>query len=115
MGPSGADGRHTLVQRYWGDDEDAYGEVDHAMRAGGRDAVRLLEELAAGAPDDESLGLLGAGPFEDLVRWEGVRLAAELDAAMKRQPRLRMAVRNVRVGSEQLEADTNFEQFFGIS
>jgi hypothetical protein len=103
------------VQRYWADDEDARNEVENAIRRGGPDAVALIEQLAASAPDAASLGSLGAGPLEDLVRWEGLALAAQLDAALEREPKLRQAVRYLRVGVEQLEEDVSFVRFFGLS
>lgn len=110
-----------LARRFWdaraGDEGNgiAYAEVDHVMRRGGGEAVKLLVELASAAPDEESLGSLGAGWFEDLVRWHGVPLAAELDAAMDREPKLRKAVTYVRLGVEQLESDVSFVHLFGVA
>ena len=82
------------------------------MRTGGVAAVNLIESLARHAPNDAALFKLGAGPLEDLVNWHGRHLAAELDAALDREPRLRLAVPMVRVGREQLESDVSFVKFF---
>jgi hypothetical protein len=106
----------SVVRPYWAGDDDgwAYGAIDSVMRAGGPDAVRVIEMLAAGAPDTDALRKLGAGFLEDLVRWHGLALAAELGAALERQPRLRVAVSVVRVGVEQLESDSSFVRFYGL-
>jgi hypothetical protein len=101
-----------LVAAYWQESDDARAQVWRAMKTGTSDAVILLERLAAAAPDDSALGALGAGPFEDLVNWHGLPLMDELDAALEREPRLRTAVRYVRVGVEQLESDVSFRKFY---
>ncbi|MFI5282227.1 MAG: hypothetical protein ACHQ0J_03765 [Candidatus Dormibacterales bacterium] len=103
-----------LADAYWGRSEAAHNRVENAIRAGGRAAVLLLEQLAAAAPDEAALCSLGAGPLEDLVRWEGVALADELDSALERQPKLRVALRCVRVGVETLDSDISFRKFYGV-
>ena len=107
----------SVLRHYWDGDNDgqAHAAIDRAMRDGGPDAVRVIEMLAAGAPDTDALLNLGAGFFEDLVRWHGLALAGELDAALEREPRLRVAVTAVRVGVERLESDASFVRFFGLS
>ena len=106
-----------LAAHYWANDDDgaAWARVDDTVRDGGGEAVALVELLAATAPDEESLGRLGAGPLEDLVRWHGVALARQLDAASGRQPRLRAALGFVRVGTEHLNAGESLADFFGLS
>jgi hypothetical protein len=104
-----------IAAAYWGGSDAAHDRVANVIRTGGRPAVLLLEQLATTAPDEMALGTLGAGPFEDLVRWEGLALADELDAALERQPRLRTAVRFVHVGVESLESDISFRKFYGVT
>jgi hypothetical protein len=103
---------YDLVVAYWHGSDDAQAQVWRAMRTGGSEAVVLLERLAAAAPDDSALCGLGAGPFEDLVMWHGLPLMDDLDAALEREPRLRTAVRCVRVGVEELESDVSFRKFY---
>ena len=101
-----------LAAAYWAGSDEAGNQVDHAIMAGGPDAVLLLECLAKRAPNDEALGSLGAGEMENLVRMHGFELMDELDAALSREPRLRAALYNVRVGTEELPSDVNFRPFY---
>ncbi|MEA2646599.1 MAG: hypothetical protein QOE92_1682 [Chloroflexota bacterium] len=82
------------------------------MREGGPVAIELLEWLAKEAPTEDALANLGAGPMEDVVRRHGFELIDELDAAIEREPSLKLAVQHVRVGVEQLGADVNFRSFY---
>lgn len=101
-----------FAKAYWSGDDSADFATRDSIRTGGVAAVNLIESLARHAPNDAALGNLGAGPLEDLVNWHGRHLAAELDAALDREPRLRLAVPMVRVGPEQLESDVSFVKFF---
>jgi hypothetical protein len=38
------------------------------------------------------MSYLAAGPIEDLINWHGAAVADELDVAMKREPKLRVAL-----------------------
>ena len=114
--PSGApkdDPPAPIPARYWpGDTEPAEAtdyewsewEVSSIIKAGGIKAVDLLADLVAAAPTDAALGYLGAGPVEDLVNWYGPAVAHGLDAAIRREPRLSLALDGVRVGTEELES-----------
>src|SRR5881409_316979 len=101
-----------FARAYWSGDDSADVATRDSIRTGGVAAVNLIESLARHAPNDAALGNLGAGPLEDLVNWHGRHLAAELDAALDSEPRLRLAVPMVRVGPEQLESDVSFVKFF---
>ena len=94
------------------DDEALAWEVNRRSRDGGPDAVNLLAALAGAAPDEESLGFLGAGPLEELVNFHGLRLAEELDEALDREPKPRTALSYVRVGVEDLDSTTRLTDFF---
>jgi hypothetical protein len=45
----------------------AFDEVDETLRFQPSAAIALLVELAEGAPDDQALAYLGAGPVEDFL------------------------------------------------
>jgi hypothetical protein len=101
-----------VATAYWADEESAKNRVWLAMREGGPVAIELLEWLAKEAPTEDALANLGAGPMEDVVRRHGFELIDELDAAIEREPSLKLAVQHVRVGVEQLGADVNFRSFY---
>jgi hypothetical protein len=113
----------SIPARYWpGETEPADAtdyewsewEVSSIIRAGGIEAIDLLADLAAAAPTDAALGYLGAGPVEDLVNLYGPAVAHGLDAAIRREPRLSLALDGVRVGTEELEPTTSLVAFFGL-
>jgi hypothetical protein len=70
-------------------------EVLAAVGAPDPDAIELLAELAATAPDDEALVHLGAGPVEEFVHAHGDELGHDLALAARDHPRLRTALANV--------------------
>lgn len=112
-----------IPARYWpGETEPAEAtdyewsewEVSSIIKSGGIEAVALLADLAAAAPTDAALGYLGAGPVEDLVNWYGTAVAHGLDAAIRREPRLALALDGVRVGTEELDPTTSLVAFSGL-
>lgn len=67
--------------------------VRDSVRSEGVGVLELLCDLAAGAPDLQALAFLGAGPVEDLLA-DGDRTVVDaVDAAARRDPRFRTAVR----------------------
>ncbi len=88
---------------HWADDA-----VDDAVEGGEPSSVALLVALAEGAPSDDDAGLIGAGPFENLLvahgrrmsQPEGAALLEELEAVARTSPRFRRALRSVHVGDE---------------
>lgn len=55
--------------------------------------IELLCDLAAGAPDERALSYLGAGPVEDLLAKADSAVVDAVDAATRRDPRFRTALR----------------------
>lgn len=77
----------------------AWEAVEETVSRGGVDAVALIERLANAVDGDEAaLAYLGAGSIEDLLRHNGppsTTVADALDAAARRNPNVRVAVRCV--------------------
>jgi hypothetical protein len=55
----------------------------------------IILELVARAPSDVALGMIGAGPLEDLARRHGSRFALHLLERTASDPRFRLAMRHV--------------------
>ena len=59
---------------------------------------RKLEQLLvllAAAPDDWQIGLLAAGPLEDLMRYQGDAVIDKVETEARRNPRLRQALAGI--------------------
>lgn len=86
----------------------AWGEVDHLLDGPASEVVRMLVALAEAAPSEEEVGLVGAGPIEELVARragqfdseEGRELLEELDTAARRSSRFRSALAFAFFGDE---------------
>lgn len=66
--------------------------LPHALGDGPERAWPVIRELIARAPDMETLGYLGSGSLEDLVRTAGPQFAERIEAASNADPRLALAL-----------------------
>jgi hypothetical protein len=88
--------------------EDAGSLVDDEVERGDPSVVELLVALAEAAPTDDDVGLVGAGPIEDLLSTqsgrlrtpEGADLLDAIDTAARRNARFRQALRSAFMGDE---------------
>lgn len=74
---------------------DAWEEVERIVEAGGLRSVELVVALADGAPGQEALAYLGAGPLETLLARHWQQVLDPLEVAIRRTPSLRRALENV--------------------
>jgi len=77
----------------------AWEDVDTAVREPSPQTLDLLLALANAAPDDKALAYLGAGPFEDLINWNGIEFVDQIEQCARRDPAFREALANVRLSS----------------
>jgi hypothetical protein len=78
----------------------AWDKVQGAMGVSD-DAVGLILRLAQAAPDTEdALDCLGAGPLENLIHARGAEIVDQIDAAARRDARLRKALSAVWYGDD---------------
>jgi hypothetical protein len=69
-------------------------EVSERVRTQPMEAVALLVEIAEGAPGDEALAYLGAGPVEDLLRLHTDQVVVDqIEEAARRSANFRSALR----------------------
>lgn len=93
----------------------AWGEVDDLLDGPASEVVRMLVALAEAAPSEEEVGLVGAGPIEELVARragqfdseEGHELLEELDTAARRSARFRSVLAFAFFGDEVPRASAN--------
>jgi hypothetical protein len=72
----------------------ALDEVDDRVRSEPSAAIALLVELAEGAPDDQALAYLGAGPVEDLLHEHHEDdVIGQVEVAARRSTGFRSALR----------------------
>jgi hypothetical protein len=91
--------------REWSVEEDeAYDLVDMAAMNDPEVAWRYLDALVASAADANALGVLGAGPIEDILRYHGRTYAVALEERALRDPRWREALTGA-WGWEELDPD----------
>lgn len=62
---------------------------------GGSEALALVSALVDGAETDDDVGLVGAGPLEDLLVCHGATMVDELDDLARRNPRFAEAMSGV--------------------
>lgn len=60
--------------------------VSDSVDAGGDAALDLVAALIRAAPDSEGLGLVGAGPLENLVHAHGSALVDGIETLARREP-----------------------------
>src|SRR5262245_57567948 len=63
--------------------------------AGGPGAVEFVRRLITAAPDDAGIGLVGAGPMEDLLYAHGPELAPTVEALARRELSIARALASV--------------------
>jgi hypothetical protein len=69
--------------------------VDDRVCSGGPEALDLVAALVRGADTDDDLGLVGAGPLEDLLTRHGATLVDDVDNLARRDPRFARALDSV--------------------
>jgi hypothetical protein len=81
----------------------AWEEVEEEVRAPTPRTFDLLLALADSAKDEQSLGYLGAGPFEDLINWNGAEFLNQVEECARRSKTFRAALAHVQLSSEVRE------------
>ncbi len=80
------------------DDESLSWAWDQVDAEGFHDPIekwRQILALLAAAPDDWQIGLLGAGPLEDLLRYHTAAVVDLVEAEVLTNARLRLAIQHV--------------------
>ena len=86
----------------------AHDYVSDAVEDGAPAVVDLIVALAEGAPSDGDVGLIGAGPLEELLSLHSTRLATvggaalldAIDAGARRSEPFRRVLRSALMGAE---------------
>lgn len=66
--------------------------VDDCVLIGGPEALDLVAALVRAADSDDDLGLVGAGPLEDLLTRHGATLVDSIDDLARRDPQFAQAL-----------------------
>jgi hypothetical protein len=91
-------GRETSSQPKPSDDDTRWNVVFGLMDLAHDDwltATAICEEIATQSDDPYVLGMLGAGPLEDLLEYHGTHVIEPFLKAAKTNPRFRQALRSV--------------------
>jgi hypothetical protein len=79
--------------------------VDACVLDGGPEALGLVAALLRAADSDDDLGLVGAGPLEDLLHRHGAALIDSIDDLARRDPQFAKALRGVWWSPDDAGAD----------
>ena len=80
------------LQRNWW----AHKALEELIRENPSQGLRALENIAHRAEGDLMLlGMLAAGPLEDLLAWHGENIIGEVEALAKRDPAIRRCLAGV--------------------
>ena len=82
-----------------------YSGVGERMQAGGRSALDLVVALIEAAPADGDLGMVGAGPLEDLLHEHANSLVGDIESLARTHPGFRAALSSAYVPEDHPSAD----------